>query len=110
MIKYIEGDTQVTFLEVPDEISLTINISNCQCKCVGCHSPYLRENIGDELTEDEIDELISKNDGITCVTLMGEGNDKESLKKIMHYTQVEKMLLIVISILNILIILKSVLI
>ena len=48
MIKYKE--TQVTFSEVPDEISLCINISNCPHRCKGCHSPYLQEDVGYELT------------------------------------------------------------
>ena len=52
MLKYV--DTKVTFAEVPDEISLCINISNCPNHCEGCHSPYLAEDIGTELTKDEI--------------------------------------------------------
>lgn len=83
MIKYLQ--TEVVFEEIPTEISLAINITNCQNNCVGCHSPYLRENIGNELTTDSIDELIEKNKGITCVLFMGEGNDKESLINIAKY-------------------------
>ena len=79
MIKYIEKDTSVVFSEIPDEITMAVNISNCQNKCVGCHSPYLREDIGTELTNDEIKNLIEKNDGITCFCFMGEGNDQEGL-------------------------------
>ena len=48
MIKYT--DTQIVFSEIPDEITLAINISNCQNNCPGCHSPYLKQNIGKELT------------------------------------------------------------
>lgn len=79
MVKYIKDEVMVTFSEVPDEISLTLNISNCPHHCKGCHSPYLRKNIGDELTEDMLEELIKKNDGITCVCFLGEGNDFEAL-------------------------------
>lgn len=85
MVKYIVEDTQVTFSEIPDEITLAINISNCQCRCVGCHSPYLREDVGDELTEEVLDELIKKNEGITCIVFMGEGNDKERMKELILY-------------------------
>lgn len=77
MIKFLE--TLVTFREIPDEITLAVNISNCQNNCPGCHSPYLRQNIGEELTESVIDGLIEKNEGITCFCFMGEGNDAESL-------------------------------
>ena len=62
---------EITFAEVPDEITLCINISNCPCHCTGCHSPYLAEDIGEELTEDSLHKLISSNEGITCVAFMG---------------------------------------
>ena len=66
MIKYAPDDTSVVFEEIPDEITLAVNISNCQHNCPGCHSPYLRMDFGEELTETAIDELIKKNSGITC--------------------------------------------
>ena len=69
MIKYV--DTLISFSEVPDEISLCINISNCPCKCEGCHSSYLAEDIGDLLTVFELTKLIRKNKGITCVAFLG---------------------------------------
>ena len=71
MIKYTE--TQVTFSEIPDEISLCINISNCPHKCKGCHSPHLQEDVGERLTPEVLDKLIEDNKGITCVCFMGEG-------------------------------------
>ena len=83
MIKY--KDTYVVFEEIPDEVTLAINITNCQNRCEGCHSPELRGNIGSELTKDVLDELISKNDGITCICFMGEGNDKEALFNLIIY-------------------------
>ncbi len=83
MIKYT--NTQVVFEEIPDEITLAINISNCQNRCVGCHSPELRANIGTELTEDELEKLIAANDGVTCVCFMGEGNDKVALWNLITY-------------------------
>lgn len=62
---------EVVFREFPDEITLAINISNCPNNCPGCHSSYLKEDIGTELNEDTLDELIEKNKGITCVGFMG---------------------------------------
>lgn len=85
MIKYIPNDSKVVFSEIPDEITLAINISNCQFKCYGCHSPYLREDIGDELTNDVIDELIKKHNGVTCVCFMGVGNDQISILNLGKY-------------------------
>lgn len=69
MLKYV--DTRITFSEVPNEISLCINISGCNIGCKNCHSPYLSEDIGEPLTKDALCSLIEANKGITCVTLMG---------------------------------------
>lgn len=69
MLKYV--NTEITFLEVPDEITLCINISNCPCHCIGCHSSYLAEDIGEGLTLDKIYKLIENNEGITCICFMG---------------------------------------
>lgn len=79
MIKYIPEDTSVVFAEIPDEITLALNISCCPCSCPGCHSQYLREDIGEELTAEVLGCLISENKGITCVSFMGEGRDKDTL-------------------------------
>ena len=38
-MKYI--DTKIVFSEVPDEITLAINISGCPIHCADCHSKYL---------------------------------------------------------------------
>ena len=77
MIKYV--DTKVVFQEYPDEITLAINISNCPYHCPECHSSYLAEDIGTELTNEEVDKLITNNEGITCVGLMG-GNAGDVLR------------------------------
>lgn len=69
MLKYV--DTLVSFAEIPDEISLCINISNCPCHCEGCHSSYLAEDIGEPLDLQHLTDLIDKNKGITCVCVMG---------------------------------------
>ena len=37
--------------EVPDEISLSLAISNCPCHCDGCHSKYLWEDCGRDAFE-----------------------------------------------------------
>lgn len=78
MIKYT--DTQITFREVPNEVSLSINISNCPYRCKGCHSPYLQKDIGKELTTEVLDKLIEKyKDQITCVTFLGDGGNIEEI-------------------------------
>ena len=76
MLKYL--NTQVTFSEIPDEITLCINITGCKIGCKNCHSSYLAEDIGEELNIDSLHELISNNKGITCVSFMGgDSNPKE---------------------------------
>ena len=82
MLKYITEDTSVTFAEIPDEICLCINISNCPHRCSGCHSRYLQKDIGSELTKDTLNDIVNKNKGVTCVVFMGGDSDKESLKKL----------------------------
>ena len=82
MIKYKPDTISIVFSEVPDEVTLAIEITNCPGHCDGCHSPWLREDIGEELTPEILNELIDKNQGITCVCFMGEGKDPETLKKL----------------------------
>jgi anaerobic ribonucleoside-triphosphate reductase activating protein len=50
--------------------------------CEGCHSPWLREDIGEELTPEVLDRLISENRGVNCICFMGEGKDPDALKRL----------------------------
>ena len=83
MLKYV--NTMVTFSEVPDEISLCIEISNCPCKCKNCHSSYLAEDIGEELTCSKLEELLQANKGITCVSFMGGDIDPGEIVGLAKY-------------------------
>lgn len=94
MIKYIPEDTSVCFAELRDEISLGINLSCCIHRCPGCHSSYLQKDIGDELTIDVLDDLIKRNQGITCVLFLGGDNDKETLKSLAKYISTKYDLLV----------------
>ena len=68
-LKYV--NYAIVLEEVPDEISLAINISGCPYKCQGCHSQYLWEYIGDYLS-DNLNKIIEPyKDYITCICLMG---------------------------------------
>ena len=87
MIKYIKDMTTVVFEEIPDKISVAINITNCQHNCIGCHSAFLKEDIGDELNESEIDLIMKNNEGINCVLFMGEGNDIPRLIELNNYVK-----------------------
>lgn len=74
----------VVFQEVPDEISLAINISGCPRNCKGCHSSHLKEYIGRNLRKD-INKLIKQNSGITCVCFMGGDHNLCELQKMTRY-------------------------
>lgn len=82
MLKYT--DTQVTFREIPDEITLCINISGCPIKCPDCHSKKLWDDVGTELSSNELLRLISKNKGITCISLMGGDSDILEIKNLIY--------------------------
>lgn len=77
MLKYV--DAKVVFAEVPDEVTLAINISNCPCQCKGCHSSYLAQDIGTELTFNEVRKLIKKNSGISCIAFMGGDSEPKRI-------------------------------
>ena len=83
MIKYQNYD--ILLQEIPEMVSLAVNITNCQNNCIGCHSPYLKNDIGKELTEKEIDKLLSENFGVNCFLFMGEGNDINKLFALSDY-------------------------
>lgn len=80
MLKYV--DAKVVFAEVPDEVTLAINISNCLCQCKGCHSSYLAEDIGNPLNWDSLNALIYINTGISCVAFMGGDNDPKVVNRL----------------------------
>lgn len=78
MLKYV--NTDVVFQEIPNETTLAINISNCPCHCKGCHSSYLAEDVGTELTASSLLELLKKNKGITCVAMMGGDSEPQEVE------------------------------
>ena len=83
MVKYYNA--MVVFEEIPDEITLAINITNCPCHCKGCHSEFLWEDKGISLTTEELDRLIEKNDGITTVCFMGGDAEPEVINVLAEY-------------------------
>lgn len=85
MIKYIPQLTSVVIEEIPDMLTLAVEISNCKGRCEGCHSPILREDIGEELNAAAVDRMFEDNFGVNCFLLLGEGNDPDSLLRIADY-------------------------
>lgn len=82
-MKYV--DYEVTFSEVPDEISLSFSISGCKNNCKGCHSPHLAEDVGEPLTADVLKKLIDLNRGITCITFLGGDSEPDEIVNLARF-------------------------
>lgn len=84
MLKYV--NTGIVFQEIPDEVTLAVNISNCPCRCPGCHSTYLWKNIGEPLTEAAIDSFVNQYGGdITCIAFMGGDAEPAAVNVLARY-------------------------
>lgn len=85
MLKYVDYD--IVFQEIPDHVTLAINISGCPNGCEGCHSPYLMENVGEELTEAALSTLIGRyGSSITCLCFMGGDNSPDEVAALARFT------------------------
>ncbi len=81
MLKYQSYD--IVFQEVPDQVTLALNISNCPNRCTGCHSPHLMEDRGEILDEAELAGLLEKyGNAITCVCFMGGDCDPREVESL----------------------------
>lgn len=68
-LKYI--GYSIVFQEVPNEISLTLNVSGCPYRCSGCHSKFLWEDEGMPIKA-SLPSLLKEYKGrITTVCFMG---------------------------------------
>lgn len=88
MLKYV--NTGIVFQEIPDEVTLAINISNCPCRCPGCHSRYLWEDIGLPLDTAAIDDFVEQyGTDITCIAFMGGDGDPKGVGQLAEYIHEE---------------------
>ncbi len=86
MLKY--HSYNIVFQEVPNEVTLAINITNCPNRCKGCHSAFLQKDIGGELNEDTMDVLLKKYaKAITCVCFMGGDADPDEVERLSLYVK-----------------------
>ena len=70
MLRYISYD--VVFREIPDDVTLAINLTRCPNRCRGCHSPHLQDDAGEELTAAALAALLQAyGQAVTCVCFMG---------------------------------------
>jgi len=88
MLKYT--NTDIVFQEIPDEVTLAINISNCPCRCPGCHSSYLWEDVGLPLNTSALDDFIMKyGQDMTCIAFMGGDSDPKGVNMLAQYLHEE---------------------
>lgn len=85
-MKYYNYD--IVFQEIPDEVTLAINLTHCPNLCEGCHSPHLREDIGEVLDFPTLDRLLARYaDDITCICFMGGDRDVQEVERLAAYVR-----------------------
>jgi anaerobic ribonucleoside-triphosphate reductase activating protein len=86
MLRFVNYD--IVFQEVPGEVTLALNLSNCPNRCKGCHSPYLMEDKGEVLNEECLTALLEKyGSAITCVCFMGGDAAPQEVNRLAAYLQ-----------------------
>ncbi|MBR3303512.1 MAG: anaerobic ribonucleoside-triphosphate reductase activating protein [Bacteroidales bacterium] len=74
--------------EIPEEVTLAINISGCPNRCKGCHSPWLWKDEGVPLDENFLSLLVEKYlSGITCVCFMGGDQAPEVINSLAAFVK-----------------------
>jgi anaerobic ribonucleoside-triphosphate reductase activating protein len=79
MIKYF--DRSIVMAEIPDEVTLALNITNCKLNCEGCSEPWLKPDTGTELTNEELMSLLLEYKDITCICFMGGDSDHKDVAR-----------------------------
>ena len=88
MLRFI--NYSIVFQEIPDEVTLAINLSNCPNRCKGCHSPYLMENAGNVLSGSTLLKLFEQYDkAITCVCFMGGDANPKEVENLAHFLKMK---------------------
>lgn len=76
----------IVFQEIPGEITLAINISGCPYRCKGCHSPHLRDDVGEVLDENVLAIFIEKyGNAVTCICFMGGDSEPNEVERLAIY-------------------------
>lgn len=89
MLKFYNYD--IVCQEIPDQVTLAINISGCPNHCPGCHSPWLWEDVGEQLCDvpaaggqpdfSALEQIVGNYAAcISCVCFMGGDNSPEEVE------------------------------
>ena len=90
MLKYVNYD--IVFQEIPDEVTLAINISNCPNGCPGCHSPFLQKDTGEPLAEEILTYLLGKyGKSVTCFCFMGGDSDSGEIVRLAQFLHTQSL-------------------
>lgn len=80
----------IVFQEVPGEVTLALNLSCCPNRCPGCHSPRLREEVGEILGGELLKGLLGRYGGsVTCVCFMGGDGDPREVERLAGLIRIE---------------------
>ena len=84
MLKVYNYD--IVFQEIPDEVTLAVNLTACPFRCPGCHSPHLQQDIGESLDEALLQRIHQKYAGeVTCICLMGGDADPAAVESLCRF-------------------------
>ncbi|MDR2384588.1 MAG: anaerobic ribonucleoside-triphosphate reductase activating protein [Tannerella sp.] len=88
MLRYASYD--IVFQEIPNEVTLVINISRCPNRCKGCHSPHLQKDVGEALDENTLSAWLKKyGSAITCLCFMGGDAEPHEVSRLVAYIRKE---------------------
>ena len=86
MLKFHNYD--IVFQEIPDEVTLAVNISNCPNRCTGCHSQRLWEDTGEILDEKLLALLLEKyGNAVTCICFMGGDGSPDDVLRLAKFVK-----------------------
>lgn len=87
-MKYYNFD--IVFQEIPDETTLAVNVTGCPFRCYNCHSPHLREDIGEILDEKALGTMLERyGSEVTCICIMGGDAFPDEVQRLAGYIRRE---------------------
>ncbi len=83
LVMLLLASYDIVFQEVPGEVTLALNLSGCPNRCPGCHSPHLREAVGEPLDDELLTGLLARyGNSATCVAFMGGDGEPAEVNRL----------------------------